>query len=180
MNGSVSKDTITQWRCNSPKMHNLTNFPSKMAKYLFIILILGLLLQSSLYFYVNVFLPYSDVAENMTLANQRIQIQMFAENVCSVCILLYTLGYIYLAYFYHKEKLPISLKQILSRFILHLSIAVLCVVPFALLDSFFSGTSIFIGNYIIPLRKMALIWPVLFFIFVFAYFFDKKKYKDRH
>ena len=156
-------------------MRNLTNFPKKIATYLFVILLLGLLLQSSLYLYLNIFLPYSNVAENVALANQRIQIRTLAENLSSACILLYTLGHIYLVYFYHKKKLPISLKEIFSRFVLHILVSVLCVVPFALLDSLFSGTSIFIGDYIFPLRKMAIIWPVLFFIFAFACFFRKSR-----
>lgn len=164
-----------RWRNNSPKMRNLTNFPQKMAKYLLIILLLGLLLQSSLYLYLNIFLPYSNVAENIALANQRIQIRTLAENLCSACILLYTLGHIYLVYFYHKKKLSISLKEIFSRFVLHILVSVLCVVPFALLDSFFSGTPIFIGDYIFPLKRMAIIWPVLFFIFAFACFFRKSR-----
>ena len=123
----------------------------------------------------NIFLPYSNVAENVALANQRIQIRTLAENLCSACILLYTLGHIYLVYFYHKKKLSISLKEIFSRFVLHILVSVLCVVPFALLDSFFSGTPIFIGDYIFPLKRMAIIWPVLFFIFAFACFFRKSR-----
>lgn len=143
-------DRTNPTRRNAPQL-----FAKRTALFLTALLLLGLLGRSALFFAMNRLLPPADIAGTMALVDQRLFLRTLAEGLGSVCVFLYVAGHIGLLWFCRKNTCAFSPKKVLLYFAAHLPLALLCVVPFAVLDAPFSG------DYLFPLPSLAVWWLAL-------------------
>lgn len=119
-----------------------------------IALVLGLLLYSIIFIVINKkFNPLEIRAEEIHL---RFLWRKIAENIVSICSLVYSLGHFIMLYLYVKKHWKIEFRKIGGYFISQIILMFGCTVPFAMFDVAYFGDYLFpiwglIGNLLLML-----------------------------
>lgn len=129
-------------------------------------LILGLLSYAIILFTINRTLNPVDISVGNITVEQRLYWREIAEKICAVCNVIYILGHVLVIYNSIKRKVRFSLKTLGFYFLTQIGIALICVVPFGILDR------AWFYDYIFPLWNIILTTSLLF---VFSIFTLKKK-----
>lgn len=107
-------------------------------------LVLGLLFYSIIFFTLNKLL---DPAELSFADSDAVYTRLFwrhtAEMTLSICSSLYVIGLIFIIFFFVKRNIFISKRAIFAYFGVQIGIALVCAVPFAILDRSYWGDYLF-------------------------------------
>ena len=125
-----------------------------------IIVILGILFHSSVFFYINTVMPPDDMSYTQIsaeLINNRLALRTTAEKVFSLSSALSMLISVILLYMFIKKGRHVPYSKLIYGFIASTVFACLFSVPFSLLDRNFSS------DYILPFITS---WPAITVLFL--------------
>ena len=135
------------------------------------ILCIGLISYSLILFCTNKILSPVKIKMNSNLMEQRLYLRNLAEKIYSICLTIYTLGYILLIHNILINGYKIFITKLLSYFFWQIIFVLISVLPFALLD--FS----WFNDYIFPLRSLTILMLGLCIISYMILFFRNRIYK---
>lgn len=125
-----------------------------------IILAVGLLTHSVIFFCLNTFFnPFSPLQEHEIAL--RLWGRSLSENICSIFCALYVLGLIFFAVKLIKINSQVSAKRLSLFLVLQLAIIGICTFPFAIINAFAYG------DYLVPIYTVVpslLLISIIYFV----------------
>lgn len=137
------------------------------------ILVIGLLCYAIIFFWVNKNLNPSQISMNQLLVEQRLNLRLLAERIYGTCIAIYIIGLIVFSYSWARHSDQMAIGTIIVYFVSQITLAALCILPFALLDR------PFFWDYVFPLRSLipTLLIVAALLCFVWMYQAKKRRYR---